>query len=147
MFGDGDGLEHGLGEIAESGGDFGLDLTLGDSAKEASHGSAEITSGQQFYWKEASYVLTDLLGGEGFSFLLGVEVTEMQVAGAARSAALAAIGKGESTQVGGTVLFAGGRRTGFFICGRRTVFILCGRKTANGAVRGHGSLQKVRFEL
>jgi len=123
VLGDGDGLEHGLGEIAEGRSDFGLDLTLSDCAKEPSHGSAEITGGQQFCWKEARNVLTDLLGGEGFSFLLGVEVTEMQVAGAARSAALAAIGKGESTQVGGTV------------------FLRCGRRATNGAVRGHGSLQ------
>jgi hypothetical protein len=126
-------LEHGLGEIAESGGDFGLDLTLSDRAKEPSHGSAEITSGKQFCRKEASYVLTDLLGGEGFSFLLGVEVTEMQVAGAARSAALAAIGKGESAQVGGTVFLAGGRRSRCF---------LCGHTRASRAFRGHGSLLK-----
>ena len=154
--GDGDGLEHGLGEIGECTGDFGLDLTLGDCAKESRHGNAEIASGQQFCWKEATNVLTDLLGGEGFGFLLGVEVTEVQVSGAARSAALAAIGKGESTQVGGTVLlrcgrranfFLCGRRTDFYMCGRKTVFILGGRKTANGTVRGHGSLQKVRFEL
>ena len=93
--GDGDGLEHGLGEIGECTGDFGLDLTLGDCAKESRHGNAEIASGQQFCWKEARNVLTDLLGGEGFGFLLGVEVTEVQVAGAARSAALPAISKGE----------------------------------------------------
>jgi len=55
-----------------------------------------------------------LFCGEGFGFLLGMEVTEMRVAGAARSAALAAIGKGESTQTG-------------------TVF---------GVNGGHGSLQK-----
>ena len=97
ILGDGDGLEHGLGEIGEGGGDFGLDLTLGDGAKESRHGNAEIASGQQFCWKEARNVLTDLLGGEGFGFLLGMEVTEIQMAGAARSAALAAIGKGEST--------------------------------------------------
>jgi len=41
-----------------------------------------------------------LFCGEAFSFLLGVEVTKMRVAGAARSAALAAIGKGEKTQIG-----------------------------------------------
>ncbi len=97
ILGDGDGLKHGLGEIGECTGDFGLDLTLGDSAKEPRHGNAEIASGKQFCWKEARNVLTDLLGGEGFGFFLGMEVTKMQVAGAARSAALAAIGKGEST--------------------------------------------------
>ena len=64
--------------------------------------------------KEGRYVLTGLFGGEGFGFFLGVEVAEMRMAGAARSAALAAIGKGKSTQIG-------------------TVF---------GTNRGHGSLQK-----
>jgi lipid-binding SYLF domain-containing protein len=91
------------------------------------------------------------LGGERFGFLLGVEVTEMQVAGAARSAALAAIGEGEGTQVGGTVLlrfargtavFMSGCKADFFICGRRTSSIMRGRKAANGAVRGHGNLLK-----
>jgi len=48
ILGDGDGLEHGVGEIGECTGDFGLNLPLGDSAKEARHGNAEIASGQQF---------------------------------------------------------------------------------------------------
>jgi hypothetical protein len=65
-----------------------------------------------------------LFCGQGFSFFLGMEVTEMQMAGAARHAALAAIGKGESAQVGGTV------------------FLGFGRSTANGTVRGHRSLLK-----
>jgi hypothetical protein len=95
VLGDGDGLEHGLGEISERGSDFGLDLTLGDGAEEPGHGDAEIASGQQFCGKEAGNVLADLLGGEAFGFFLGVEVTEMQMPGAARSAALATIGKGE----------------------------------------------------
>jgi len=146
ILGDGDGLEHGLGEIGECGGHLGLNLPLGDSAKEARHGNAEIASGQQLYRKETRNVLTDLLGDEGFGFLLGMKVTEMQVAGAARSAALAAVGKGEGAQTG-TVLLAGrrkmanligGRRTDFFLRGRRAAFCLGGRKTADGAVRGHG---------
>ncbi len=60
---------------------------------------------------------------------------------AARSAALAAIGEGESTQAG-TVLVMCDRRAVVFLCGRRADFFLGGRKTANGAVRGHGSLLK-----
>jgi hypothetical protein len=131
---DGDGLEHGLGEIGESGGDFWLDMSLSDSTKEPRHGDAEIASGQQFCGKEAGDVLTELLGGEGFGFFLGMEVTVMQMAGAARSAALAAIGKGESTQVGGTVLLAGGCRSRCF---------LCGHTRASRAFRGHRSLLRV----
>jgi hypothetical protein len=63
------------------------------SSEEPGHGCAEIASGEQFCGKEARDVLTDLLGGEGFGFFLGTEVTEMRMAGAARSAALAAVGK------------------------------------------------------
>jgi hypothetical protein len=70
------------------------------SSEEPGHGCAEIASGEQFCGKEARDVLTDLLGGEGFGFFLGMEVTEMRMAGAARSAALAAVGKGEGTQLG-----------------------------------------------
>jgi hypothetical protein len=124
VLGDGDGLEHGLGEIGEGGGDFRLDLALGDGAEEAGHGDAEIASGQQLCRKKARDVFSDLLRGEGFGFFLGMEVTEVQVAGAAGGAALAAIGRGESAQVGGTV------------------FLGFGHSTANGAVRGHGILLK-----
>jgi hypothetical protein len=63
VLGDGDGLEHGLGEIGECRGDFGFYFAAGDGAEEARHGSAEIASGEQFYRKEARNVLTDLLGG------------------------------------------------------------------------------------
>jgi Arc/MetJ-type ribon-helix-helix transcriptional regulator len=91
VLGEGHGLKHGLGEIGERRGDFGFYFTAGDCAKEARHGNGEIASGEQFCRKEARNVLADLLGGEGFGFLLGMEVTEIQMAGAARSAALAAI--------------------------------------------------------
>ena len=67
--------------------------------------------------------LQNLFCGQGFGFPLGVERAEVGVARAARSAAVAAIGEGERTQTG-------------------TVFFRCGRKAANGAVRGHKSLQK-----
>jgi len=123
VLGDGDRLEHGLAEIGQGGGYLGLDLALGYGGEKPSHGGAEITSGKQIREKEGRYVLAGLFCGQGFGFLLAVEVAEMRVAGAARSAALAAIGKGESTQVGGTV------------------FLRCGRRATNGAVRGHGSLQ------
>jgi hypothetical protein len=76
-----------------------------------------------------------LLCGEGFGFLLGVKEAKARVAGLSRSAALAAVSKGEGTQAG-TILFT---------CGRKTIFVICGRKTANGAIGGHGSLQKRRI--
>jgi hypothetical protein len=55
--------------------------------------------------------------------------------------ALAAIGKGESTQTG-TVLLRCGRRAAVFLGGRKTDFFICGRKTANRLASGHRSLQK-----
>ena len=61
---------------------------------------AEIACGEIIAKEERRYSLASLFGGLGFGFLFGVEVTEMRMAGAARSAALAAIGKGESTQAG-----------------------------------------------
>jgi len=60
---------------------------------------------------------------------LGMEVTEILMAGAARSAALAAVGKGEGAQTG-TVLFAGGRKMANLIGGRRADFFLRGRRAA-----------------
>ena len=33
VLGDGDGLEHGLGEVGEGGGDFGFDIAAGDGAE------------------------------------------------------------------------------------------------------------------
>ena len=142
VLGDGDGLEHGLGEIGESRGNFGFYIAAGDGAEGPRQGDAEIASGEQFCGEEAGNVFTGLLGGEGFGFFLGVEVTEMEVAGAARHAALAAVGEGESAQIGGTVFLWFERRTDSLLCGRRTDFILCGRNTANGAIRGHGILLK-----
>ena len=47
MLGDRDGLDHGLAEIGECRGDFGLDLALGYRGKESSHGGAKIASGKQ----------------------------------------------------------------------------------------------------
>jgi hypothetical protein len=156
VLGELDGLVHGLAEIGEGGGGFGLEVTLCDGRENAAHGGAEIAGGEVIAEKERRYGFPGLFGGLGLRFLLGVEVAEVQVAGAARGAALAAIGKGKSTQTG-TVLFTGGRKTVLFMCGRKTAnlrlgrrtvvflcgrradFFLCGRRTANGAVRGHRS--------
>jgi hypothetical protein len=95
---DRDGLDHGLAEIGECGGDFGFYIAAGDGGEESSHGGAQIAGGKQIREKEGRYVLAGLFCGQGFGFLLGMEVAQMRVARAARRAALAAIGKGESTQ-------------------------------------------------
>jgi len=136
-----DGLVQGLTEKGEGGGGFGFDVAAGDGGKHAAQGGTEITGAQIVAVKERRNVLSGLLGGEGFSFPLGMEVAEMRMAGAARSAALAAIGKSESTQTG-TVFVIRGRKTANFMRDRRAVVFLGGRRTANGAVRGHGSLLK-----
>ena len=47
VLGDRDGLDHGLAEIGECRGDFGLDLALGYRGEEASHGGTQIASGKQ----------------------------------------------------------------------------------------------------
>jgi hypothetical protein len=107
-----DGLVHGLTEIGEGGGGFGLEVPLGDGGENAAQGDVEIAGGEVIAQKERRYGFTGLLGGLGLRFLLGMEVAVVRVAGASRSAAVAAIGKGESTQAG-------------------TVFLRCARKTGN----------------
>ncbi len=123
MLGEGEGLNQSLANVGEGHGSFGFDLTPGDGTEEASQCASEIASRHVMFGEVRRYILAGLFGDEGLGFLLSMVVAEIQMAGAARSAALAAIGKGESTQIG-------------------TVLLRRGRKTANGAVRGHGSLQK-----
>jgi len=132
VLGEGEGLNQSLADVGEGHGSFGFDLAAGDGAEEASQCASEIAGRHVMPGEVRRYILAGLFGDEGLGFLLGMEVAEMRMAGAARSAALAAIGKGERTQAG-TVLF---------ICGRRADFFLGGRKTASGVVRGHGSLLK-----
>src|SRR5712692_7377574 len=114
---------------------------MGDSGEDPAEGGAEVARGEVIAEEERRYVFTGLFCGLGLRFLLGVEVAEMQVAGAARSAALAAIGKCESTQTG-TVLLMCDRSAVFFLCGRRAIFFKRDRKAVDGAFRGHGSLLK-----
>ena len=86
-------MVQGLSKIGEGGGGFGLEVALGDSGEYTAQGSAEIACGEIISEKEGRYILTSLFSGLRLRFLLGVVVAEMRVAGAARSAALAAIGK------------------------------------------------------
>ncbi len=77
-------------------------------------GGGEIAGGQVTVGEERGYILSGLCSSAGLRFLLGVEEAEARMAGASRSTAMAAVGKGERTQAG-TVL---------------------------GAIGGQGSLQK-----
>jgi len=106
MLSDGDGLDHGLAKIGEGGGGFGLDVTLSNSGENAAKSGAEIACGEKIPEKERRNSLTGFPGGARLHFFFGVEITEMRMAGAARSAALAAVGKAKSTQTG-TVLDSG----------------------------------------
>jgi hypothetical protein len=139
VLGELNGLVHGLAEIGEGGGGFGLEVPLGDSGENVAQGDVEIAGGEVIAQKERRYSFAVLLSGLGLRFLLGIEVAVMRVAGASRSAALAAIGKGESAQTG-TVFLRRARKTGNFRCGRKTANFVCGpdQVGANGVVRRHG---------
>jgi hypothetical protein len=121
-----DSLIQSLAEIGEGGGGFGFDVAFGDGGEDADQGGAEIAGGEITAGEERGYVAADLLGGEGLRFPLGVKAAKAGVASEPRSAAAAAIGEGEGTQAG-------------------TVLFMCDRKAVNGAIGGHGSLQKRRI--
>src|SRR5216683_4883536 len=117
VLGQPDRVIEGLAEVGEGRGGFWFDFPLCDGGEKAAQSGSEIAGGQISAGEEVGYVLSGLLGGAGLRFLARMEETEVRMAGAARSAAVAAIGKGERTQAG-TVL---------------------------GAISGHGSLQKRRI--
>jgi len=125
VLGELDGLIQSLAEIGEGGGGFGFDMAFGDGGEDAGQGRAEIAGGEITAGEERGYVAADLLGGEGLRLPLGVEAAEARVASEPRSAAATAIGEGEGSQAG-------------------TVVFMCDRKAVNGAIGGHGSLQKKR---
>jgi len=126
VLGELDGLVQGLAEIGEGGGGSGFDVAFGDGREDAGQGRGEIAGGEITAGEERGYVAADLLGGEGLRFPLGVEAAEARVAREPRSTAATTIGKGEGTQAG-------------------TVVFMCDRKAVNGAIGGHGSLQKRRI--
>jgi len=135
VLGDLDGLIQSLAEIGEGGGGFGFEVAFGDGGEDAGQGGAEIAGGEITAGEERGYVTTDLLGGEGLRFPLGVEAAKVRVASEPGSAAATAIGEGEGTQAGTVV----------FMCDRKAVNFMCDRKAVNGAIGGHGSLQKRRI--
>ncbi len=135
VLGELDGLVQGLAEIGEGGSGSGFDVALGDGGEDAGQGGAEIAGGEITAGEERGYVTAYLLGGEGLRFPLGVEAAKVRVASEPRSAAATAIGEGEGTQAGTVVL----------MCDRKAVFILRDCKAVDGAIGGHGSLQKRRI--
>ena len=125
VLGEVDRLDQGLAEIGEGGGGLGFDVALSYSGEEAGQGGAEIAGGEIAAREVSGDVAAHLLGGESLRFLACMVIAEMGMAGASRSAALAAISEGERTQ-------------------RGTVFFMRDRRAVDGAIGGHGSLQKRR---
>jgi hypothetical protein len=107
------GLDEDLAEIGEGAGLPGLDVALGDGSEQAAEGQAEITGGEIAGGKKLGDFATDLIASAGLGFFAGVEVTELRIAGAARSAAAAAVGEGEGTQRDAVVLRRDRRGAGF----------------------------------
>jgi hypothetical protein len=98
LLGELNALHHNLGEIGEGGSGFGLDVALGRGGEEAAEGGVEIAGGKITAGKEIGDVAADVLGGLGLRLLARVKAAELPIAGRARSAAAAAVGKGEGTQ-------------------------------------------------
>jgi hypothetical protein len=71
----------------------------------AAEGGAEIAGGEVFAGEEVGEVLGGFIGGAGLGFFAGVVAAEVGMIGGAGRAALAAVGKGETTQ-GLAVLWA-----------------------------------------
>ncbi len=121
------GLGESLGQVGHGAGGTGLDVAASYAGDEAAKGGAEIAGGEVLAGEEIGQVAAEFIGGAGLGFLAGVVGAEVGMMGGAGSAALAAIGEGETT------------------CGR-AVPIECGRRAANWAKRGHGCLQKLSWE-
>jgi hypothetical protein len=75
-------------------------LTLGHRGEEPSQGGTEITGGDIVAGKVIGDFPAGFFSREGLGFFTGVKGAEVRMGVAARSAALAAIGKRERTQRG-----------------------------------------------
>jgi hypothetical protein len=103
-----DGLEEGLGEVSQGRRGPRFDVAAGDASKKAAESSSQIAGGKEVPGEEVSEVAAELVCGIELRLFASVEATELQVAGLARSATAAAVGKGKGTQ-GRAVLRAKGR--------------------------------------
>jgi len=126
VLGELDGLNQSLAEIGEGGGSFWVDLTLGDGGEDAGQGGAEVAGGEITAGEKEDTSRPTCWAARDCASLLAWEAAEARVASETRSAAATAIGEGEVTQAG-------------------TVVFMCGAKAINGAIGGHGSLQKRRI--
>jgi len=105
MLGKMDGLGESLGEIGEGAGGAGLNVAADDGGQKAAEGGAEIAGGKVLAGEEIGQFAGEFIGGAGLGVLAGVVGAEVGMMGGAGSAALAAVGEGETTQ-GLAVLWA-----------------------------------------
>jgi len=89
------GKMDGLGEGA---GGAGFNVAADDGGQEAPEGGAEIAGGEVLAREEIGEVTGEFIGGAGLGVFAGVVGAEVGMMGRAGSAALAAVGKGETTQ-------------------------------------------------
>src|SRR6266851_1660562 len=93
-----DGLGESLGEIGEGAGGAGLNVATDDSGQEAAEGGGEIAGGEVLAGEEIGQFAGEFIGGAGLGVFAGVIGAAVGLMGGAGSAALAAVGKGETTQ-------------------------------------------------
>jgi len=98
VLGEMDSLDEGLGEIGEGAGGAGLDIAAEDGGDEAAEGSAQIVGGEVFSGEEIGQFAGELTGRAGPGLFAGVVEAEVGMIGGAGSAAVAAVGEGETTQ-------------------------------------------------
>ena len=87
LFGEGLGLEHELGEIAQGLGGFGFDEALSGSGKESRKRAAKVASGEDIRFEEEADLTTSFLGAEVFFVFDVVMETEAVVVGELRQSA------------------------------------------------------------
>ena len=92
-------------ERLEGAGGAGLNVAADDGGQEAAEGGAEIAGGKVLAGEEIGQFAGEFIGGAGLGVFVGVVGAEVGMMGGAGSAALAAVGKGETTQ-GLAVLWA-----------------------------------------
>jgi len=100
-----DGLDESLGETGEGVGGARLDVAADDGGQEAAEGGTEIAGGEVLAGEEIGEVAGEFICGAGLGVFAGVVGAEVRMPGGAGSAALAAVGKSETTQ-GLAVLWA-----------------------------------------
>jgi hypothetical protein len=97
VLGELDGLEEGLGEIGEDAGGTGFYIATEDGGGEAAEGGAEIVGGKVVAGEAIGEFAGEFIGRAGLGFFAGVLEAEVGMLAGAGSAALAAVGKGETT--------------------------------------------------